>query len=88
MFKIKKTLLFKTKFSIWKQTRSFSTNPSRKMSTNNNQTSTSFKFAAIQLLVSDSKLENLELAKQKIKEAAANGAKVVSLPVSVCVILC
>lgn len=40
-----------------------------------------FKFAAIQLQVGSNKLENLQRAKNKIKEAAENGAHVISLPV-------
>lgn len=47
------------------------------MSTNN-----TFKFAAIQLAVTADKGHNLKNAADKIKEAASNGAKVISLPVS------
>jgi len=41
-----------------------------------------FKFAAIQLAVTADKESNLKNAADKIKEAASNGAKVISLPVS------
>lgn len=51
------------------------------MSTNN-----TFKFAAIQLAVTADKDHNLKNAADKIKEAASNGAKVVSLPVSFLVV--
>jgi len=40
----------------------------------------SFKFAACQLLVSDDKQANVETARKAIDEAAGNGAKVVALP--------
>jgi len=46
----------------------------------NNKSTTTFKFAGIQLLVSDDKNANLERAKSKIKESSSNGAKVVCLP--------
>ncbi len=41
----------------------------------------SFKFAGIQLLVGEDKAKNLENARQKIEEAAKNGAQMISLPV-------
>lgn len=44
-------------------------------------TKRSFKFAAIQLKVTDNKSINLKSATEKIKEASLNGAKVVALPV-------
>lgn len=45
-------------------------------------TNSTFKFAAIQLAVTADKDSNLKNAADKIKEAASNGAKVISLPVS------
>ena len=45
-------------------------------------TNSTFKFAAIQLAVTAAKDNNLKNAADKIKEAAINGAKVISLPVS------
>jgi len=43
-------------------------------------TQKSFKFAGIQLMVSDDKAKNLENAREKIQEAAKNGAKLIALP--------
>jgi omega-amidase len=43
-------------------------------------TNSTFKFAAIQLAVTADKDNNLKNAADKIKEAASNGAKVISLP--------
>lgn len=40
-----------------------------------------FKFAAIQLAVTADKDKTLQHAREKIREAAKNGAKVVALPV-------
>jgi len=41
---------------------------------------TKFKFAGIQMLVSDDKQQNLQNARKKIDEAAKAGAKLISLP--------
>jgi len=41
---------------------------------------TGFKFAGLQLAVTADKTQNIKLAKDKIIEAAKNGAKVISLP--------
>lgn len=40
-----------------------------------------FRIALVQLAVTSNKAQNLLRAKDKIKEAASNGAKIVALPV-------
>lgn len=40
-----------------------------------------FKFASLQLLGSNNKIENLEKAYQAIKTAAQSGANIIALPV-------
>ena len=44
---------------------------------------TAFRIALIQLAVSSNKAQNVLRAKEKIKEAVSNGAKVVALPVRI-----
>lgn len=46
-----------------------------------NSAQTTFKFAGIQLAVGSDKTNNVENARAKIKEAAAEGANVIALPV-------
>jgi len=41
-----------------------------------------FRIALVQLAVSSNKAQNLLRARDKIKEAVSNGAKIVALPVS------
>jgi hypothetical protein len=47
----------------------------------NTMATANFKFAAIQLAVTSDKSKTLDHAREKIREAAKNGAQVISLPV-------
>jgi len=46
-----------------------------------------FRIALVQLAVTSNKAQNLSRAKEKIKEAVSNGAKIVALPVGFGIIL-